>query len=148
MTEDPGVGTLSAAVEAMRQLFNFVQDAAKSIVNTGADIARSSMRSTSATAPTSNPSPGRGASGSTIPTAATRCSRTARGSTSARIRRRGSGNSKRRSNSNRAMGGCLDGGRSTLVPHPLSYTDALTSEQVNPQLDDFRFVSKIQAFGN
>ena len=40
MAEDPGVGTLSAAIEAMRQLFNFVQDAAKSIVNTGADIAR------------------------------------------------------------------------------------------------------------
>ena len=37
MAEDPGVGTLSAAIEAMRQLFNFVQDTAKSIVNTGAD---------------------------------------------------------------------------------------------------------------
>ncbi len=40
MAEDPGVGTLSAVIEAMRQLFNFVQDTAKSIVNTGADIAR------------------------------------------------------------------------------------------------------------
>lgn len=40
MAEDPGVGTLSAAIEAMRQLFNFVQDTAKSIVNTGAGIAR------------------------------------------------------------------------------------------------------------
>lgn len=28
MAEEPGVGTLSAAIEAMRQLFNFVQDAA------------------------------------------------------------------------------------------------------------------------
>lgn len=40
MAEDPGVGTLSAVIEAMRQLFNFVQDTAKSIVDTGADIAR------------------------------------------------------------------------------------------------------------
>lgn len=40
MAEDPGVGTLSAVIEAMRQLFNFVQDTAKSIANTGADIAR------------------------------------------------------------------------------------------------------------
>ena len=40
MAEDPGVGTLSAVIEAMRQLFNFVQDTAKSLVNTGADIAR------------------------------------------------------------------------------------------------------------
>ena len=40
MAEDPGVRTLSAVIEAMRQLFNFVQDTAKSIVNTGADIAR------------------------------------------------------------------------------------------------------------
>ena len=39
MAEDPGVRTLSAGIEAMRQLPNFVQDAAKSIVNTGADIA-------------------------------------------------------------------------------------------------------------
>ena len=47
------------------------------------------------------------------------------------------------------MGGCLDGGRSTLVSHPLSHTDALTGEQVSPQRDDFSgFVSKIQAFGN
>ena len=43
MAEDPGVGTLSAVIEAMRQLFNFVQDTAKSIVNTGADIARTYM---------------------------------------------------------------------------------------------------------
>lgn len=43
MAEDPGVGTLSAVIEAVRQLFNFVQDAAKSIVNTGADIARTYM---------------------------------------------------------------------------------------------------------
>lgn len=40
MAEDPGVGTLSAVIEAMRQLFNFVQDTAKSIVDTGANIAR------------------------------------------------------------------------------------------------------------
>ena len=40
MAEDPGVRTLSAVIETMRQLFNFVQDTAKSIVNTGADIAR------------------------------------------------------------------------------------------------------------
>lgn len=40
-------------------------------------------------------------------------------------------------------------GRSTLVPHPLSYTVALTDAQVNPQRDDFSgFASKIQAFGN
>ena len=43
MAEDPGVGTLSAVIEAMRQLFNFVQDTAKSIVNTGADIARTHL---------------------------------------------------------------------------------------------------------
>lgn len=47
------------------------------------------------------------------------------------------------------MGGCLNGGRSTLAPSPLSHTNALTSEQVNPQRDDFSgFVFKIQAFGN
>lgn len=47
------------------------------------------------------------------------------------------------------MGGCLDGGRSTLVSHPLSHTGALTGEQVSPQRDDFSdFVFKIQAFGN
>ena len=39
MAENPGVGTLSASIETMRQLLNFVQDTAKSIVNTGADIA-------------------------------------------------------------------------------------------------------------
>ena len=39
MADVLGVGT-SAVIEAMRQLFNFVQDTAKSIVNTGADIAR------------------------------------------------------------------------------------------------------------
>ncbi len=47
------------------------------------------------------------------------------------------------------MGGCLNGGRSTLAPNLLSYTDALTSEQVNPQREDFSgFVFKFQAFGN
>ena len=38
MAEDPGVGTMSAIIEAIRQAFGFVQDVGKSLLNTAADI--------------------------------------------------------------------------------------------------------------
>lgn len=43
MAEDPGVGTLSAIIDAVRQAFSFVQDVGKSIVNTTADVVRTYM---------------------------------------------------------------------------------------------------------
>ena len=43
MAEDPGVGTMSAIIEAIRQAFGFVQDVGKSLLNTAADITRTYM---------------------------------------------------------------------------------------------------------